>query len=242
MAEPSALCDARAFSRLNRRRRAVRKFDGTPVSDHLLRAIVAEAQLAPSSRNSQPYRFVCVRSPDQVAAIAPLCNDQMAARSAAALIVVVVGQRLARETLDAWDRHLSKECGLHDRSIAYHRAELRTSRLFLSIGSWPVWSLLLAGLGVFEPATCLLPVGRAGIRHWASRNAVFAAQTLLLAASAHGIDSCPMEGFHAAKLRRALGLPRDLVIPLVLAVGRAAPDAHIEPRWRKPIEQTLVFV
>lgn len=242
MAEPPSLRDAEAFSRLNGRRRAVRAFDGTTVPDHLLRAIVAEAQLAPSSRNSQPYRFVCVRGPERLAAIVPLCNDQAAARSAAALIVMVVSKRLARETLDAWDRHLSADCGLSDRSIAYHRAELRTSRLFLSVGSWPVWSLLLAAIGMYQPATSLLPVGGAGIRHWTTRNAIFAAQTLLLAASAYGLDTCPMEGFHAVKLRRALGLPRDVLIPLVIAVGRAAADARAEPRWRKPVEEALVLV
>jgi nitroreductase len=234
--------DVEVFSRLNGRRRAVRKFDGTTVPDQVLRAIIAEAQLAPSSRNSQPYRFVCVRSPEQLAAIAPLCNDQMAACSAAALIVLVAGKRFASETLDAWDRHLATDCGLGDRSIAHHRAELRTSRLFLSIGSWPVWSLLLAVIGLFQPATSLLPVGGIGMRHWTARNAIFAAQTLLLAASAYGIDTCPMEGFNAVKLRKALCLPRDLLIPLVVAVGRAAVDARIEPRWRKPIGETLVVV
>ncbi len=224
------------------RRRAVRQFDGNSVPDHLLRSIVAEAQLAPSSRNSQPYRFICVRSPEQLAAIAPLCNDQSAARSAAALVVLVAGRRLARETLNAWDLHLSTDCDLGGQSIEYHRAELRTSRLFLSIGGWPVWSLVLAVLGMFRPATALLPVGSAGIRHWTSRNAIFAAQTFLLAASAYGIDTCPMEGFDAVTLRKALGLPRDVLIPLVIAVGRAAGDARIEPRWRKPIEDALVLL
>ncbi|MGH7688174.1 MAG: nitroreductase family protein [Gemmatimonadaceae bacterium] len=234
--------DVEVFSRLNERRRAVRTFDGTTVPDDVLRAIVAEAQLAPSSRNSQPYRFVCVRGLEQLAAIAPLCNGQAAACSAAALIVVVTGKRFARETVDAWDRHLSTDCGLGDRSVAHYRAELRTSRLFLSIGSWPVWSPLLSVFGMFQPTASLLPVGGTGIRHWTARNAMFAAQTLLLAASAYGIDTCPMEGFDAIKLRKALGLPRDSLIPLVIAVGRAAVDARIEPRWRKPIEDALVLL
>ncbi len=231
-----------AFHGLNGRRRAVRQFDGSSVPDQLLRAIVAEAQLAPSSRNSQPYRFICARSTKRLAAIAPLCNDQSAARSAGALVVLAVGRRFARETLDAWDLHLATDCDLSDRSIAYHRAELRTSRWFLSIGSWPIWSLLLALFRALQPATGLLPVGSAGIHHWTSRNAIFAAQTFLLAACAYGIDTCPMEGFNAVGLRRALGLPRDVLIPLVIAVGRAARDARTEPRWRKPIEDALVLL
>ncbi|MEI9850738.1 MAG: nitroreductase family protein [Sphingomonas sp.] len=241
MDETAPIAEAEVFNRLNGRRRAVRKFDGIPIPDAVLRAIAGEAQLAPSSRNTQPYRFLCVRSPQLVAALAPFCNDQAAARSAAALVVVVAGKRLARETLDAWGRHLAV-CELDERSLAYHRKELRKSRLFLTIGSWPIWSALVAALQTIQPAASLLPVGGVGVRHWTSRNAIFAAQTFLLAASAHGVDTCPMEGFNAVKLRKALGLPPDVVIPLVIALGHAAADARLEPRWRKPLDEALILL
>jgi nitroreductase len=224
------------FAELNGRRRAVRHFDGEPVSDSVLLALCREAQLAPSSRNSQPYRFLCVRSPALKARIAPLCNDQAAARTAAALVVVIAGAALAMETLDAWGEHLAGDCGLEPRSVAYHRAELKKSRLFLRIGGWPIWSPLVGLLALLHPAASLLPVGRMGVRHWTVRSAIYAAQTFLLAASAYGLDTCPMEGFVAPKVAGALGLPRDLTIPLVIAVGHSAADARCEPRWRKPLE------
>ena len=125
------------------------------------------------------------------------------------------------------------------RSIAYHRAELKTSRVFLRIGGWPIWSVLVGILALWRPAASLLPVGGMGIRHWTARSALYAAQTFLLAASAHGLDTCPMEGFVATKVARALGLPRDLTIPLLIAVGHAAADARCEPRWRKPLEMAV---
>ena len=224
------------FDRLNGRRRAVRRFNGQPVSDAALLAICGQAQLAPSSRNSQPYRFLCVRSPALKAAIAPLCKDQAAARTAAALVVLLAGRALAMETLDAWGRYLAGDCGLDPRSIAYHRAELKQSRAFLRIGAWPIWSLLVSLLALSRPAASLLPVGRMGVRHWTARSALYAAQTFLLAASAHGLDTCPMEGFDAPKVAKALGLPRDCTIPLLIAIGYAGPDARCEPRWRKPLE------
>jgi len=224
------------FARVNGRRRAVRRFNGQPVSDATLLGLCGQAQLAPSSRNSQPYRFLCVRSPGLRALIAPLCNDQAAARTAAALVVVVAGRALAMETLGAWGRHLAGDCGLHPRSIAHHRTELKQSRLFLRIGAWPVWSLLVSLFAFVYPAASLLPVGRMGVRHWAARSALYAAQTFLLAASAEGLDTCPMEGFNAPKVAKALRLTRDLAIPLIIAVGHAAADARGEPRWRKPLE------
>ena len=224
------------FARLNARRRAVRRFNGHAVSDATLLAICGQAQLAPSSRNSQPYRFLCVRSPGLKAAIAPLCNDQAAARTAAALVVVVAGRALAMETLSAWDQHLTGDCGLDSRTITYHRVELKHSRVFLHIGAWPVWSPIVSLIAFLYPAASLLPLGRMGVRHWTARSALFAAQTLMLAASAYGLDSCPMEGFNAPKVAKALRLPRDLAIPLIIAVGHAAVDARCEPRWRKPLE------
>ncbi len=222
------------FARLNGRRRAVRRFDGQPVSDATLLAICSQAQLAPSSRNSQPYRFLCVRSPALKAAIAPLCNGQAAARTAAALVVVVAGRPLAMETLNAWGQHLAGDCGLDQRSIAHHRAELKQSRVFLRIGVWPIWSPLVSLFTLVQPANSLLPLGRMGVRHWTVRSSLYAAQSFLLAASAYGLDTCPMEGFCAPKVAKTLQLPRDLVVPLIIAVGHAAADARCEPRWRKP--------
>ena len=232
---------AEAFSALNASRRAVRHFAPRAVPDDLVEALVGEAQLAPSSRNSQPYRFLCVRSPELRAKLSVICEDQSAAGTAPVLIVVTAGRALARETLDAFDAHL--EHGTRsEKSRAYHRREARKARLFLNIGAWPVWSPLVALLHLVNPATCLLPLGPDGIRHWTSRSSIYAIQTFLLAARAHGLDTCPMEGFDAAKLARTLALPRGTIIPAVIALGYAAPDARLDPRWRKPLRTACVLL
>lgn len=149
---------AAAFAAVNARRRAIRKFDGRPVTDAVLRALVTQAQLAPSSRNTQPYRFLCVRSAEAKAAIAPLCNDQQAARSAAALVVVVAGRSLALDTLEAWCAHLEADHGLPADSATYHRKQAKGSRLFLKIGSWAIWSPLVAAMAALNPVASLLPL------------------------------------------------------------------------------------
>jgi nitroreductase len=233
---------AELLAQVSDRRRAVRQFDGRVVADDVLQAIMGQAQLAPSSRNSQPYRFLCIRSPELKAALASACRGQGAARSASALVVVTAGRSLALGTLDAWERRLSQAADLGEKSAAYHRAELRESRLFLRIGAWPLWSPMLAVFKLFRPAASLLPLGPGGVRHWTARNAVYAAEAFMLAASAHGLDTCPMEGFDAVKLSRALKLPPDLAIPLVIAIGYAAADARRDPRWRKPLEQAMALL
>lgn len=57
---------------------------------------------------------------------------------------------------------------------------------------------------------------------WAFKNAALAVQTFMLAATAHGLTTCPMEGFDAARVRGALGLPRRYSIPMLVTVGYAA--------------------
>ena len=64
---------------------------------------------------------------------------------------------------------------------------------------------------------------------WAVKNTMLAAQTLLLAATAAGLSSCPMEGFDGRRVRRALRIPRRYSIPLVVAVGHPTPLARDDP-------------
>src|SRR5690349_19642512 len=76
------------FRAINESRRAVRDFDDTPLADGDVRAVVAEALLAPSSGNLQPYRIHWVRDPATKAALARACNGQRAAASAPTLLVI----------------------------------------------------------------------------------------------------------------------------------------------------------
>ena len=43
------------------RRRSIRRFEDTPVTDEQVRAILRAATLAPSGKNRQPWRLVVVR-------------------------------------------------------------------------------------------------------------------------------------------------------------------------------------
>ena len=230
-----------AFRALNAHRRAVRHFRPEAVADHELEAVIGEAQLAPSSNNSQPYRLICVRSPVAKAEVARFCHDQRAAASAAALIVQVCGRSFALETLCCFARHLETS-GRDAKSLAYHRKQLKKARLFLIIGGWPIWAPAVALITLLMPGAALLPLGGSGLKHWSVRSSLFAAQSLMLAASAAGLDTCPMEGFNASGLARHLKLGRDCVIPLVIAVGRRADDARLEERWRKPFSLAATFL
>ena len=62
-------------------------------------------------------------------------------------------------------------------------------------------------------------------RDEAMRSCGMMAQTLMLAAKAMGLDSCPMDGFDFAAVGELIHLPEDYVICLYVAIGRATQEA-----------------
>jgi nitroreductase len=229
-----------AFQAANRFRRAIRKFDSTAIPEEEVYALLTEAAFAPSSGNLQPYQLHWIRDPALKASIALACNGQKAAASATDLIVVVASPSLGRRTALAQLAYVEASAALGPDSKAYNRKQIGMFQKILGVGSSALWSPLLIIAALIRPCLSLLPVSHIGSRHWAARNAVFAAQTLMLAAAAKGIDSCPMEGFSASKLAKLLDLPRGSVIPLVIALGYRADDARIEDRWRRPMTDIVV--
>lgn len=228
------------FLDINRRRRAIRDFDGAAIPDDDLRDVLSEAARAPSSGNLQPYRFHCVRAPELKTRLAAACNGQRAAATASTLVVVAASPEIALSTAGQQLAYIEASNELPARSKDYYRQQLRMFRRILQPGSWAIWTPLAAVAALLRPTLSLLPVGHLGSRAWVARNAAFAAQTLMLAAAAKGIDSCPMEGFSASRIAGLLGLPRGTVIPVIIALGYRTPTARVEPQWRRPLADLLV--
>jgi nitroreductase len=61
------------------------------------------------------------------------------------------------------------------------------------------------------------------VESWSFKSTALAAQTLLLAATAHRLSSTPMEGFDQRRVRAALRIPDRYSVPLVIALGYAKP-------------------
>ncbi|MEI7209407.1 nitroreductase family protein [Pectobacterium carotovorum] len=228
------------FQTANRERRAIREFDSTSVSDDLIKALLTEATFAPSSGNLQPYQFHWVKNAELKSQVALACNGQKAARSAAALIIVVASPDIGRHTAEKQLAYVEASASLQPKSKDYYRKQIGKFERILKLGAYACWTPLLNIASIFQPALSLLPVGHMGSRHWAARNSIFAAQTLMLGAAAKGLDSCPMEGFSATKLSQLLGLKRGTVIPVVIALGYRAIDARAEEQWRRPLADIVI--
>lgn len=231
--------DRDAFRRINAARRAVRDFDGRPLQASELDDILSAALLAPSSGNLQPFKLHVVQRPELKAAVAEACNNQRAAQTASVLIVVSSSVDVARTNLQQQIRDLDGLM-LPPKSADYHRNTHKTLSGFLKFAPFPLWDTVLSVFALFRPVLSLLPFGSVGVRQWTARNSIFAAQTLMLAASAHGFDTCPMEGFSAPKIARLLDLPKGSVIPVVIALGHRRADALIEARIRRDLTEAVI--
>jgi len=229
-----------AFAAVNDRRRAIRDFDRTPVSDDDMRAILAAAQLAPSSGNTQPYELHWVKDDATRARVAEACNNQRAARTAGTLVVIVSHHRRVGATADAFNAALQADPALPAKTKAYYDKNMKTLRRAVPFMRLRLLGAMKLVLSTFSTFFELLPIGRTGVSNWLARNSLFAAQNLMLAATARGVDTCPMEGFSAVKVAKALGLPGGSTIPLVIALGHRAGDAVVEPRWRRSFDDVVV--
>lgn len=220
-------------------RRAIRDFSSRTLDRALLERIVLASGDAPSSQGVQPYEVHLVVEPELRARLARACNEQRGARSAQALAVFVVGPAITRRRIEE-SRAYYQTAPLPERSRAYHLGSLNL--LAKAHNPWllPLLGVARWALSIVQPSRSMLPLGSQGVRDWAARNAMLGAQSLLLAAGAHGVDSCPMEGFNGARVAEALGLAWGSAPILVVALGYRADDARVEPRWRRTAAQMVV--
>lgn len=66
-------------------------------------------------------------------------------------------------------------------------------------------------------------------RDEAMRSVGMIAQTIMLAAKAMGLDSCPMIGFDIDAVAKLINLPSDHAIGMIIVVGKGIKDPHPKP-------------
>ena len=74
---------------------------------------------------------------------------------------------------------------------------------------------------------------------WAAGQGSIALGYLLLAAEAHGYQTSPMAGFDAEAVRALLGLPANVRIPALVAIGRGAEEGF--PHHRHELERIVRY-
>ena len=227
-------------------RRAVKVFEPAEISKELREQILNAARHAPSSFNTQPYRFYWVESAKEKVAVAKLCLGQKPAETASALLVAVadIGSLTAtsRGQLE-WMRSRSE---FSEAKIRDYERTAKIGRILFMPGQFGIFAAVKWGmfwlLNVWK-VMGMPPLSRPDLFKWATKSASLACQNLMIAAEALGINTCPMEGFDGRRLAKYLGLSaRHHEIVMVIAIGKKSRAYAEPPQWRRPLEATVTIL
>lgn len=216
------------------------------ISEEVREQILDAARHAPSSFNSQPYRFYWVETAKEKTAVAKLCMGQMPAETASALVVAVadIGSLTAtsRSQLE-WMRSRSE---FSEAKVRDYERTAKIGRILFMPGPFGIFGAVKWGmfwlLNLWK-VMGIPPLFRRDFFKWATKSTSLACENLMIAAEALGINTCPMEGFDGRRLSKYLGLsPRYHEIVMVIAVGKKSP-AYVEPpQWRRPLDATVTIL
>lgn len=225
----SASAPSPSFHDVVRARHSVRSFLSTPVPEATLRAVLAEAQLAPSNCNTQPC---------QVHIVSGAMRDAV---SAALLAAEAAGDRTPDFSFSLDDYHGVYKARSKAQGQAYYEAigvsrdafdERRTaSQRNLTFFNAPHVAFL------FMPVMgdCVRVGGDVGMY----------GQTFLLSLAAHGLGGVPqtMLGFYADTVRKILGVDPSLKLLFGISFG-FADQQHAANKYRinkAQIDETVTF-
>jgi nitroreductase len=180
-------------------RRATPSFDGSPVPDEVLSAILQAGLEAPSGYNLQPWRFVVVRSAEQKRRLREAAMDQSKVEEAGAIIVCCGdpnaprGQNLDEVLAQAAKHGFSEE---QNRKVKEAVSSVFSKPAGTAMGVAPDWAV------------------------WVNRHVMIAFTTMMWMAEVLSYDTAPMEGFFEDKVRSVLNIPDSIRVVALLGIGR----------------------
>lgn len=195
-----------------KQRRSINFFDpGRKIPDGILEEVLAEANLAPSSFNLQPWEVVVVSEGDAKRRLRECAFNQPKVEEASAVLIVAADPMAVENHID---RVLDSMV-----SLGYMREEDKERTRPMPFK--------LYGDAQSERR-----------KIFAAKNASLFAMSVMVAAMGHGLYTHPMDGFDEAKVKEAFGIPERFIIPMLIAVGSLKEGVTLLPRgMRRPLEE-----
>jgi len=227
-------------------RRAVKVFAPVEIPEEIRDQILNAARHAPSSFNTQPYRFYWVQTAKEKTAVAKLCLGQMPAETASALVVAVADIGSLAATSQGQLEWMRTRSEFSEATIRDYERTAKIGRILFTPGPLGVFGAVKWGvlwlLNLWK-VMGMPPLFRQDLFKWATKSTSLACENLMIAAEALGINTCPMEGFDSRRLSRYLGLSsRYHEIVMVIAIGKKSPTYLEPPQWRRPLEATVTIL
>jgi nitroreductase len=188
------------LSQAIKERRATPSFEDVPIHNADLEKIIRAGLEAPSGYNTQPWRFVVVRDPEQKKKLRAASFGQPKVEQASA-VIVACGDAQGWKDGDLEEMlRIGAQHGFNDPA-----AQETTRKMVSGFLGGPAGKV--AGI---EPTFDL----------WANRQTMIAFTTMMWAAETLGYDTAPMEGFMEDQVKALLKIPERVRVVALLAIGR----------------------
>ncbi len=224
------------FEKLVSQRRSIRIFDKSPMPEAIVEKCLDLALLAPNSSNLQPWEFHWVRKEPLRKSLVEACLSQSAAATAAELIVCIARtntwQQARTDMITQMTEKKNQGEKIPDAAWLYYRKLvpiMYRQGWFSVLGC--LKKIIFFAIGLKKPMM-REPTSHQDLRIWAIKSTALACENLMLAATAYGYDSCPMEGMDSTRVRKLLNLPRHSDVVMVIALGKRASNGVTLPRIR----------
>lgn len=196
-------------------RRSIRTYQpDVKISQQEMQELLAEATLAPSSLNLQPWRFLVIESEEGKATLKELAKfNQRQVETSSAVIAVFVDMESIETTQEIYDLAVEKgvmPADVRDRQVPSIQSMLRA-------------------------------IPREEMRAMNFIDAGLVSMQIMLSAQARGYATNPMGGFEKEKIAEAYGLDKNRFEPVMLiSIGKAADEGRASVRL--PIDDIAKWV
>lgn len=202
------------FEKIVRQRCSCRQFEKKAIPAALMKRLLEDASQAPSGYNLQPIHYIVLQEEEIRKKIFPFCLKQNQILDASAIVVFAADRKVAKHNGEA-----VVVDGL--RRGCFNEAKAKSFLSFLKLGFTGWWKRYLAPVIRFRAILPQLPIEN--MDAWLAKHAGLSSMTFMLAATAAGLSTCPMEAFDEKKLKKALKLDSSWNIPIIVAVGYGKP-------------------
>lgn len=237
--EKVASIDPKEFGKVVESRRSVRVYDqDIEVPQEVMREVLNWSLLAPNSSNLQCWEFIWVRSPKERSLLIEYCFSQPAAKTAKELVVAVAKptwwKKHSKEMLDEFER-LEQQGQVVPKAAKVYYQKLVPfiyTQGFLSLFGYFKKALFFV-IGFFKVVP-RQPTSHQELKKWAVKSSALACQNFMMGMTAHGFDTCPMEGFDEHKVKKLLNIHRKDEVTMVISCGKRAKSGVYGSRVRFP--------
>jgi nitroreductase len=230
------------FKKIIENRRSVRVYTNQKVPKEVVEQVLEWGTMAPNSSNLQPWEFYWVKDPRKKSELVEACFNQPAARTAQELIIAVARIDRWKDIRKEMISVLSEKENVPPSATAYYQKLVPFAYGQGPLGMFGLGKKLFLNIaGIFRPMP-RGPTSRSDMRVWSVKSTALACQNIMMGFSAHGFDTCPMEGFDEVRVKKILGLGRKAEIVMAISVGKRDKKGVYGARIRMPKEKFIKII